>query len=97
MEKDWTFWLMMTNYALALVTVLALALVVFSVGWELLMRTPQKADLKRRDWNSIAADWKAMLQADPHGLDIPGLGFTMADGGEKLEPSESSDKEADKE
>ena len=97
LEKDWTFWLMMTNYALALVTVLALALVAVSVGWELLIRKPQRAELKGRDWNSIAADWKAMLQADPHGLDIPGLGFTMADGGERLDSPEPSKKEADKE
>jgi hypothetical protein len=97
LEKDWTFWLMMTNYALALITVIALALVIVSVGWELLIRKTQKApDLKRRDWDSIAADWRAMLRADPHGLHIPGLGYTMADGGEERKP-ESSEKESGKE
>ncbi len=97
LEKDWTFWLMMTNYALALITVTALALVIVSVGWELLIRKPQKAPhLKRRDWDSIAADWKAILRADPHGLNVPGLGYTMVDGGEKQEPK-TSDNESGKE
>ena len=98
LEKDWTFWLMMTNYALALITVVAVALVVVSVSWELLIRKTEKApDFKHRDWDSIAADWDAMLRADPHGLNIPGLGFTMADGGEKREPSECSEEKSGKE
>lgn len=97
LDKDWTFWLMMTNYALALVSVVALLLVIGAVGWELLIRKTAKApDLKYKDWDSIATDWKAMLRADPHGLNIPGLGYTMADGGEERE-SESSDKESGKE
>jgi hypothetical protein len=97
LEKDWTFWLMMTNYALAMITVIALALVVVTVGWELVIRKPQKApDTKHRDWDSIAAEWKAILQSDPHGLNIPGLGYTMADGGEE-QSSESAEKELDKE
>jgi len=97
LDNDWTFWLMMTNYALALISVFAVLLVVGAVGWELLVRkTANAPDLKQRDWNSIAADWKAMLRADPHGLNIPGLGYTMADGGEERKP-EGSDKESGKE
>ena len=95
LEKDWTFWLMMTNYALALITALALALVIVSVGWELLIRKRRQVpDLKDLNWNGVAAEWQAMLREDPHSLAIPGLGFTMADGGEKRDPSKSSSEES---
>ena len=37
-SQDWTFWLMMTNYALALVTVIAVALVIGAVGWDIIVK-----------------------------------------------------------
>jgi len=92
LDKDWTFWLMMTNYALALITAAAVLLVAGAVGWEfILKRAERKGKIE-----SVDAEWISMLQAGPHGLSVPGLGFTMADGGEKVEPSESEEKNSDR-
>ena len=91
-EKDWTFWLMMTNYALAVITALALLLVASAVGWELILRRAQRLG-QVKDEN---AKWDALLNAGPHGLSVPGLGFTMADGGEKLEPADADEPDSER-
>lgn len=88
LEKDWTFWLMMTNYALALITAAALLLVAGAVGWEIVAKRAQRA----RNIHGVEAEWQAMQHAGAHGLSVPGLGFTMADGGE-VEPSEEKDSD----
>ena len=77
-------WLNITNFALGMVTLIALLVVFFAVGWDLLVRKvgrPPQVDL-----NNVDADLRAMLQGS-HSLSIPGLGLTMADGGERVEPS----------
>jgi len=70
---DWsdpeTFWLNVMNAALGLVTLVALALVVGSVVVEVLEKVRHR----------IAS----AVKADVHALLVPGLGATMADGGEK--------------
>ncbi|HLV87505.1 MAG TPA: hypothetical protein VKV39_11040 [Candidatus Sulfotelmatobacter sp.] len=93
LEKDWTFWLMMTNYALALITAAALLLVAGAVGWEIVT----KRALRARNIGSVEAEWQAMQHAGAHGLSVPGLGFTMADGGEKIESPESDEKDSGQE
>jgi|SRR3974390_1389075 len=84
--ENWTFWLNMTNFALGLVTVLALLVVFGAVGWDLLVRKERKP--RAVDLSSIDAELRAMLHGGSHSLSVPGLGLTMADGGEKLEPVE---------
>jgi hypothetical protein len=93
LEKDWTFWLMMTNYALAVVTALALLLVASAIGWELILRKAQRVGHAKDE----SAKWDLLLHAGPHGLSVPGLGFTMADGGEKIEPAEAEKKDSKQE
>jgi plasmid stability protein len=83
--ENWTFWLMMTNYALAMITVLALSLVFVAVCWDLIVLKVRKA----RTMDSIDSELRATLHAGSHSLSVPELGLTMADGGERLEPSES--------
>ena len=39
--ENWTFWLNMTNFALGIVTLLALLVVFGAVGWDLLVRKAQ--------------------------------------------------------
>jgi len=87
--ENWTFWLNMTNFALGAITILALVVVFGAVGWELLTRKVEKArEVDGREIGSFDAELRAMLQAQSHSLSIPGLGLTMADGGERVEPSE---------
>jgi len=75
----------MMNMALGVITVLAVVVVLGAVGWELLTRRARKAS----QIHSLNADLRAMLHAGSHSLSVPGLGLTMADGGEKVEPSDS--------
>ena len=89
MANDWTFWLQVMNLALVAVTVLAGLVVTGAVGWELWVRKDGKA----RAADSLDAEMWAMSRADLHTLSVPGLGLTMADGGEKVEPSEAESSE----
>ncbi len=84
MASDWTFWLQVMNLALVAVTVLAGLLVTSAVGWELWARRHHKAHVA----DSLDAEMWAMVPADLHSLSVPGLGLTMADGGERMKASE---------
>ena len=89
MANDWTFWLQVLNLALVAVTLLAALVVTGAVGWELWARREHKA----RAANTLDRELWAMSRADLHTLAVPGLGLTMADGGEKVEPSEAESSE----
>jgi hypothetical protein len=82
--ENWTMWLNITNFALGLITVVALLVVFFAVGWDLLASKVKHAKAGV-DFRNLDAEMQAMLQGS-HSLSVPGLGLTMADGGEKLEP-----------
>jgi len=85
--ENWTMWLNITNFALGLVTLVALLVVFLSVGWDLLARkvkAPAHVDLR-----NIDSDLKALLHGSSHSFTVPEFGLTMADGGEKVEPSKS--------
>lgn len=64
-----TFWLNFTNIALGLVTVACVLAIVGGVASELLHRWQRRA---------LAAE-------DDHAFATPGLGVTMADGGERID------------
>lgn len=83
--EDWTMWLNITNFALGLVTLIALLVVFFAVGWDLLVRKVGKA--REVNLNNIDADLKALLQGGSHSFSVPEFGLTMADGGEHIEAS----------
>lgn len=90
--ENWTFWFNLTNFALGIITLLAILVVVGAVGWDLFglwVRKARKSDVAdigrvnmARLMEQVRADW-----AEPHSLTVPELGLTMADGGEKIEPS----------
>lgn len=85
--ENWTFWLNMTNFALGIITLLALLVVFGAVGWDLLVRKVHTArEHGSLDLSTLDAELRAMLQGS-HTLYEPGLGLTMADGGEKIEPA----------
>jgi hypothetical protein len=82
--ENWTLWLNITNFALGIVTLIALLVVFFAVGWDLLVRRVGRVpevNLRHAD-----ADLKAMLQGGSHSFSVPELGLTMADGGESIAP-----------
>jgi hypothetical protein len=78
-KDDWVFWLTATNIALGVVVVLAVMVVAYAVGCEIVSRYK-----KSRDVTNLDAELSAMVR---DGRLVPGLGVTMADGGEPMKPS----------
>jgi len=93
--ENWTLWLNITNLVLGIVTLIALLVVFFAVGWDLLVRKVEKAP--EADLRHIDADLKAILQAGSHSFSVPELGLTMADGGERIPPSKVKPNQRSKE
>lgn len=83
--ENWTMWLNITNFALGIVTLIALLVVFFAVSWDLVVRKVGKAP--EVNLNNIDADLKALLQGGSHSFSVPEFGLTMADGGERIEAS----------
>jgi hypothetical protein len=97
--ENWTFWLNMTNFALGVVTLLAVLVVAGAVSWDLFfmwlhkVRTGDAVDVGHINMQRLMAEVRAGWGADAHSLPVPGLGLTMADGGERIDPS---DKKSEK-
>jgi hypothetical protein len=91
--ENWTMWLNITNFALGLVTLVALLVVFFAVGWDLVI---SKVHAPKPDWSSVDSELRALLHGGSHSLSVPELGLTMADGGERIEPSKSDNHEQKK-
>jgi len=77
-KYDWVFWLNVTNIALGVVVILAVLLVVSAVVWEIAIRQKKSGDAA-----SLDEGLEDLLQ---DGRLVPGLGVTMADGGEPIHP-----------
>ena len=90
--ENWTMWLNITNFALGLVTLIALALVFVAVGWDLLVRKTGR--VPSVSFNNIDAELKALLHSGSHSLTVPELGLTMADGGERIDSKPESEKKS---
>lgn len=96
--ENWTFWFNLTNFALGMITVLAVFVVICSVGWDLFalwlhkVRKSDAVDVGHVNMERVMAEVRANW-ADPHSLTVPDLGLTMADGGEKIEPADKTEKE----
>lgn len=93
--ENWTFWFNLTNFALGMITVLAVLVVIGAVGWDLFglwihkARKSDAADVRSINMDRLLAEVRANWK-DSHSLNVPELGLTMADGGEKVEPSENA-------
>lgn len=70
-----TMWLNITNIGLGIVTVACIGAVAWGVALEVAER--------------IAAKARVALEHDDHAFEVPGLGLTMADGGEKHDEPET--------
>ena len=85
MNDPSTLWLTVTNIALGAVTLICIVAVGIGVVQELAARAKKRAALSKMD--KEVADLVASFQ-DGHAFHTPGLGITMADGGEKLDQKE---------
>jgi hypothetical protein len=63
-----TLWLNLTNLGLGLVTIVCLAVVGRAIAVDIIVRARNRA----------------LAKADDHAMVVPGLGLTMADGGEPI-------------
>jgi hypothetical protein len=79
-----TYWLTFTNIGLGIVTLICCGAIAIGVLQELAARRKRKAAIAGldREVNSLVHSF------GPHTLDVPGLGLTMADGGEELKKKE---------
>jgi hypothetical protein len=77
-KDDWVFWLNVTNIALGVVVFLAVVIVAYALVWELVGRYK-----KSRNVANLGTELAAVM---PDGRLVPGLGVTMADGGERINP-----------
>lgn len=84
MNDPSTYWLTVTNILLGVVTLLCCAAVAFGVAQEALARRKKRAAMAQLDGE--VADLVAGF--DGHAFNVPGLGLTMADGGEPVKPAE---------
>ena len=69
-----TVWINLTNWVLGFVTLLCVLAVAYGVIEEAFIRLRKRV--------------RAAHPLDDHAFAVPGLGLTMADGGEKLEQEE---------
>ncbi len=82
-----TWWLNVTNAALGLVVIICLGAVAFGVFQEVTARLRRRAAVRDldREVRELAASY-----GGGHALHVPGLGVTMADGGEPLDKKKES-------
>jgi hypothetical protein len=90
-KDDWVFWLNITNIALGVIVAMAVLMVAYAVVWELVSRRRKSLSVANHE-----ADLAAMLQ---YGRSVPGLGVTMADGRDPINPvvAKSPEKKDSKE
>jgi hypothetical protein len=80
-----TYWLNVTNIALGVVVLICCLAVAIGVVQELAAKRKKHAALSILD--TEVADLVSSFQ-DGHAFNLPGLGVTMADGGEDLRKKE---------
>jgi hypothetical protein len=92
-NENWVFWLNITNLVLGIVVILAAVAVGYGLVWEFVLRH-KKA---HRAAANVDVEFQKMLQDEfSHSLPVPELGFTMADGGDILNPPPQEPEEKEK-
>lgn len=79
MNDPATYWLTVTNIALGVMVLICCGAVAFGVVQEIVARRKKVASMSKLDRE--VADLVASY--DSHAFNVPGLGITMADGGEE--------------
>ena len=81
MSDPSTYWLSVTNAVLGLVVLVCIVAVAIGIVQELAAKRRKAADLSKLD-----REVEDLISAyGGHAFQVPGLGVTMADGGEKLD------------
>lgn len=79
---DWnnsqTLWLNLTNLGLGIAALACVA----AVAWNVVREVVEQ----RAKSTSVDREMKDMLSAEGHAMNLPDLGWTMADGGEPVPP-----------
>ncbi len=84
MNDPSTYWLTFTNIALGVVTLICCIAVAAGVIQELAVRRRKKVALSNLD-----SEVTSLVNSyGGHAFNVPGLGVTMADGGEEIEKKE---------
>ena len=88
-NENWVFWLNVTNVVLGAVVVLAALAVGYGLVWEFVLRH-KKA---HRAAANVDVEFQKLMQNEfAHSMPVPELGFTMADGGDILNPPPQAPK-----
>lgn len=87
-----TYWLTVTNILLGVVTLLCCAAVAFGVAQELVARRKKRAAMSQLD-GEVA---NLIAGFDGHAFNVPGLGVTMADGGEPVKQNPAAQPNREK-
>ena len=84
-----THWLIVANIALAVVVLICCGAVAIGVLQELNAKRKKRAELANldRELRDLVAGFQ-----DGHAFQVPGLGLTMADGGDELKDNEKKDQ-----
>ncbi|HUP05403.1 MAG TPA: hypothetical protein VMU19_15500 [Bryobacteraceae bacterium] len=88
MSDPATYWLNVTNIALGVMVLLCCAAVAYGVVQELAARRRKAHESSRLDRE--VADLVAAY--DSHAFNVPGLGLTMADGGEEQDKKKEDER-----
>jgi hypothetical protein len=79
-----TYWLTITNIGLGVVVLICCGAVAFGIVQELAARRKKRASMSQLD-----REVSDLVSAyDGHAFNVPGLGVTMADGGDPLKEKE---------
>ena len=80
MNDPSTYWLTITNVVLGVATIACCAAVAIGVMQELAARRKKRLAMSKldREVSDLVSSY------DGHAFNVPGLGITMADGGEEL-------------
>jgi hypothetical protein len=79
-----TYWLTITNIGLGVVVLICCGAVAFGIVQELAARRRKRASMSQLD-----REVSDLVSAyDGHAFNVPGLGVTMADGGDPLKEKE---------
>lgn len=75
-----TLWLNLVNLSLGIVTLICIV----AIGYGLLLDIRARVRKPAREHSADGTITELMRSFDGHSFDMPGLGLTMADGGEPL-------------
>lgn len=90
MSDPSTYWLTITNIGLGVVVLICAIAVGIGILQEVAAKRRKRLEMARldREVSDLVASY-----GDGHAFDVPGLGITMADGGEQLDKNLDKNKE----